>query len=160
MMQSWTNQCHSTWCLTSVASHLSNWLPKRGTLWWVDNMRGHTWWKPTTKAGDYFTNPNCCDFLWLSQAFQHLVNKRRVFQWSLGPLSSYLYDLTEIDSWADSMSVLELIVGSPKREVQKKIWKVFEENLTMATWEMRNENTIVCSLGERDTWGDSCEAAG
>uniref|UniRef100_A0A8C9Y132 Transient receptor potential cation channel, subfamily V, member 6 n=1 Tax=Sander lucioperca TaxID=283035 RepID=A0A8C9Y132_SANLU len=42
--------------------------------------------------------------------FQHLVNKRRVVQWSMGPLTSVLYDLTEIDSWADNMSVLELIV--------------------------------------------------
>lgn len=58
--------------------------------------------------------------LWLSQAFQHLVNKRRVVQWSLGPLTSYLYDLTEIDSWADNMSVLELIVASQQREVPKK----------------------------------------
>lgn len=39
-------------------------------------------------------------------------------QWSLGPLTSNLYDLTEIDSWADDMSVLELIVGSQQREVQ------------------------------------------
>lgn len=54
------------------------------------------------------------------QAFQHLVAKRRVSQWSLGPLTSYLYDLTEIDSWADNMSVLELIVGSQQREVRCK----------------------------------------
>lgn len=55
-----------------------------------------------------------------SQVFQHLVGKRRVAQWSLGPLTSYLYDLTEIDSWADNMSVLELIVGSQQREVPRK----------------------------------------
>ncbi|KAG2469901.1 TRPV6 protein, partial [Polypterus senegalus] len=49
--------------------------------------------------------------------FQHILNKRRVFQWCYGPLSSYLYDLTEIDSWADESSILELIVCSEKREI-------------------------------------------
>lgn len=52
------------------------------------------------------------------QAFQHLVNRRRIVQWNLGPLTSNLYDLTEIDSWSDELSVLELIVGSQKREVR------------------------------------------
>lgn len=64
----------------------------------------------------------CYDSLCPSQAFQHLVNKRRLAQWSLGPLTSYLYDLTEIDSWADNMSVLELIVGSQQREVHHKMY--------------------------------------
>lgn len=61
-------------------------------------------------------HPRCSDSS-VSQVFQHLVNKRRVVQWSLGPLTSSLFDLTEIDSWADDMSVLELIVGSQQREV-------------------------------------------
>lgn len=51
------------------------------------------------------------------QVFQHLVNRRRIIQWSLGPLSSNLYDLTEIDSRVDDLSVLEIIVSSQKREV-------------------------------------------
>lgn len=70
-------------------------------------------------GADYYTDLSSefCIFL-LSQAFQHLVNKRRVVQWRFGPLTSNLYDLTEIDSWADDMSVLELIVGSNHREVQ------------------------------------------
>ncbi|XP_028665786.2 transient receptor potential cation channel subfamily V member 5-like isoform X1 [Erpetoichthys calabaricus] len=51
--------------------------------------------------------------------FQHILNKRRVFQWCYGPLSSYLYDLTEIDSWADESSILELIVCSEKREARR-----------------------------------------
>lgn len=74
---------------------------------------------------DYFiiqTNLRFYDSLCPSQAFQHLVNKRRLAQWSLGPLTSYLYDLTEIDSWADNMSVLELIVGSQQREVHHKMY--------------------------------------
>lgn len=57
----------------------------------------------------------------LLKVFQHLVNKRRVVQWSLGPLTSHLYDLSEIDSWADSMSVLEVIVASQQKEVQKNM---------------------------------------
>uniref|UniRef100_A0A3Q3FGP2 Transient receptor potential cation channel, subfamily V, member 6 n=1 Tax=Labrus bergylta TaxID=56723 RepID=A0A3Q3FGP2_9LABR len=70
----------------------------------VPNFRGLTPFKLAAKEGNIV-------------AFQHLVNKRRVVQWSLGPLTSNLYDLTEIDSWADDMSVLELIVGSHQREV-------------------------------------------
>ncbi|XP_073341916.1 transient receptor potential cation channel subfamily V member 6 [Pagrus major] len=71
----------------------------------VPNYRGLTPFKLAAKEGNIV-------------AFQHLVNKRRLVQWSLGPLTSYLYDLTEIDSWADDMSVLELIVGSPQREAR------------------------------------------
>uniref|UniRef100_A0A8C4DJ66 Transient receptor potential cation channel, subfamily V, member 6 n=1 Tax=Dicentrarchus labrax TaxID=13489 RepID=A0A8C4DJ66_DICLA len=70
----------------------------------VPNYRGLTPFKLAAKEGN-------------NVAFQHLVNKRRLIQWSLGPLTSNLYDLTEIDSWADDMSVLELIVSSHKREV-------------------------------------------
>ncbi|XP_044064857.1 transient receptor potential cation channel subfamily V member 6 [Siniperca chuatsi] len=71
----------------------------------VPNYRGLTPFKLAAKEGN-------------NVIFQHLVNKRRVVQWSLGPLTSNLYDLTEIDSWADKMSVLELIVGSHKREAR------------------------------------------
>uniref|UniRef100_A0A665W7S9 Transient receptor potential cation channel, subfamily V, member 6 n=1 Tax=Echeneis naucrates TaxID=173247 RepID=A0A665W7S9_ECHNA len=70
----------------------------------VPNYRGLTPFKLAAKEGN--------------TAFQHLVNKRRVVQWSLGPLTSSLYDLTEIDSWADDLSVLELIVGSHQREAR------------------------------------------
>ncbi|KAK1894893.1 Transient receptor potential cation channel subfamily V member 5 [Dissostichus eleginoides] len=69
----------------------------------VPNYRGLTPFKLAAREGN-------------TVAFQHLVNKRRVVQWSLGPLTSNLYDLSEIDSWADNMSVLELIVGSHQRE--------------------------------------------
>ncbi|KAJ8005149.1 hypothetical protein DPEC_G00143650 [Dallia pectoralis] len=51
-------------------------------------------------------------------AFQHLVKRRRAVQWNMGPLTSSLYDLEEIDSWSDKLSVLELIVGSEKREAR------------------------------------------
>ena len=49
--------------------------------------------------------------------FQHLMQKRKHNLWSFGPLTTVLYDLTEIDSWAEDQSFLELIVSSKKREV-------------------------------------------
>ncbi|TDH11694.1 hypothetical protein EPR50_G00063330 [Perca flavescens] len=81
----------------------------------VPNNRGLTPFKLAAKEGNIV-------------AFQHLVNKRRVVQWSLGPLTSNLYDLTEIDSWADDMSVLELIVGGHKRE---ESYVTHEDNLRL-----------------------------
>ncbi|TSR75264.1 Transient receptor potential cation channel subfamily V member 6 [Bagarius yarrelli] len=72
----------------------------------VPNYRGLTPFKLAAKKGNVV-------------AFQHMVNRRRIIQWSLGPLSSYLYDLTEIDSRTDDISVLELIVSSQKRNARK-----------------------------------------
>uniref|UniRef100_A0AAR2KIT4 Ion transport domain-containing protein n=1 Tax=Pygocentrus nattereri TaxID=42514 RepID=A0AAR2KIT4_PYGNA len=70
----------------------------------VPNYRGLTPFKLAAKKGNIV-------------AFQHMVNRRRIVQWSLGSLTSYLYDLTEIDSRTDDISVLELIVCSQRREV-------------------------------------------
>lgn len=50
--------------------------------------------------------------------FQNLVQKRKYIQWTCGPLTSTLYDLTEIDSSGEELSLLELIVSSKKREVR------------------------------------------
>ncbi|KAM4032569.1 transient receptor potential cation channel subfamily V member 6-like [Anomaloglossus baeobatrachus] len=47
--------------------------------------------------------------------FQHLLKKRKVIQWSFGPVSSVLYDLSGIDSWGENQSVLDLVVSSRKR---------------------------------------------
>lgn len=52
-----------------------------------------------------------------NQMFQHLMQNRKHIQWTFGPLVSTLYDLTEIDSWGDDQSLLELIVTTKKREV-------------------------------------------
>lgn len=49
--------------------------------------------------------------------FQHLMQKRKHIQWTYGPLTSTLYDLTEIDSWGEDVSFLELVISSKKREV-------------------------------------------
>lgn len=50
--------------------------------------------------------------------FQNLVQKQKYIQWTCGPLTSTLYDLTEIDSSGEELSLLELIVTSKKREVR------------------------------------------
>ncbi|XP_051030620.1 transient receptor potential cation channel subfamily V member 6 isoform X2 [Phodopus roborovskii] len=50
--------------------------------------------------------------------FQHLMQKRKHIQWTYGPLTSTLYDLTEIDSSGDDQSLLELIVTTKKREAR------------------------------------------
>ncbi|XP_054859047.1 transient receptor potential cation channel subfamily V member 6-like [Eublepharis macularius] len=51
--------------------------------------------------------------------FQHLMQRRKHIQWTFGPLSSTLYDLTEIDSWGDDQSLLELIVTTKNREARR-----------------------------------------
>ncbi|XP_068115001.1 transient receptor potential cation channel subfamily V member 6-like [Hyperolius riggenbachi] len=51
--------------------------------------------------------------------FQHIVQKRRQLQWTFGPISCYLYDLTEIDTWGDPKSVLNLVVSGKKREARR-----------------------------------------
>ncbi|XP_051007604.1 transient receptor potential cation channel subfamily V member 6 isoform X2 [Acomys russatus] len=51
--------------------------------------------------------------------FQHLMQKRKYIQWTYGPLTSTLYDLTEIDSSGDDQSLLELIVTTKKREARQ-----------------------------------------
>uniref|UniRef100_A0A4W4FMP6 Ion transport domain-containing protein n=1 Tax=Electrophorus electricus TaxID=8005 RepID=A0A4W4FMP6_ELEEL len=68
--------------------------------------------------------------------FQHLVNRRRIVQWKLGPLSSYLYDLSEIDSRADDVSVLHLIVSSQKREARRILEVTPVQQLINLKWNL------------------------
>nr|AAR19087.1 epithelial Ca2+ channel [Procambarus clarkii] len=89
----------------------------------VPNHQGLTPFKLAAKEG----NP---------VAFQHLVNKRRLIQWTLGPLTSNLYDLTEIDSWADDMSGLELVVGSKKREARRILELTPVKQLVSFKWNL------------------------
>uniref|UniRef100_A0A3Q3KL48 Transient receptor potential cation channel, subfamily V, member 6 n=1 Tax=Mastacembelus armatus TaxID=205130 RepID=A0A3Q3KL48_9TELE len=81
----------------------------------VHNIRGLTPFKLAAKEGNIVV-------------FQHLVNKRRIVQWNRGSFSSFLYDLTEIDSWADNMSVLELIVRSDHKEARRLLEVTPSEN--------------------------------
>ncbi|KAL3980609.1 centrosomal protein [Sarotherodon galilaeus] len=89
----------------------------------VPNSRGLTPFKLAAKEGNIVI-------------FQHLVNKRRVVQWSLGPLTSHLYDLSEIDSWADSMSVLEVIVASQQKEARKILEVTPVRQLVSLKWNL------------------------
>ncbi|XP_052474667.1 transient receptor potential cation channel subfamily V member 6-like isoform X2 [Carassius gibelio] len=72
----------------------------------------------------------------LDMVFQHLANHRRVIQWTLGPLSSYLYDLTEVDSREDDLSVLEIIVSSQKREARRILELTPVRQLVRLKWNL------------------------
>ncbi|KAL2083978.1 hypothetical protein ACEWY4_019496 [Coilia grayii] len=89
----------------------------------VPNYRGITPFKLAAKEGN-------------TVAFQHLVNRRRIVQWNLGPLTSNLYDMTEIDSWSDDLSVLELIVGSQKREARRILEVTPVRQLVSLKWNL------------------------
>ncbi|KAL0985135.1 hypothetical protein UPYG_G00153310 [Umbra pygmaea] len=69
-------------------------------------------------------------------AFQHLVNRRRLIQWHMGPLTSTLYDLEEIDSSADKFSVLELVVCSQKREARRILDVTPVKQLVSLKWNL------------------------
>uniref|UniRef100_A0A673HI62 Transient receptor potential cation channel subfamily V member 6-like n=1 Tax=Sinocyclocheilus rhinocerous TaxID=307959 RepID=A0A673HI62_9TELE len=89
----------------------------------VPNYRGLTPLKLAAKEGNLV-------------AFQHLVNRRRIIQWNLGPLSSNLYDLTEIDSREDDLSVLEIIVSSQKREARQILELTPVRQLVRLKWNL------------------------
>uniref|UniRef100_A0A2K5WXS8 Ion transport domain-containing protein n=1 Tax=Macaca fascicularis TaxID=9541 RepID=A0A2K5WXS8_MACFA len=66
--------------------------------------------------------------------FQHLMQKRRHIQWTYGPLTSILYDLTEIDSWGEELSFLELVVSSDKREARQILEQTPVKELVSFKW--------------------------
>ncbi|XP_056385270.1 transient receptor potential cation channel subfamily V member 6-like [Hyla sarda] len=51
--------------------------------------------------------------------FQHLIQKKRKIHYTFGPVTTMMYDLSEIDSWDDQQSVLELIVSANKSKAHK-----------------------------------------
>ncbi|XP_060700599.1 transient receptor potential cation channel subfamily V member 6 [Hemiscyllium ocellatum] len=54
------------------------------------------------------------------QMFQHLLQKKEHnVQQPYGPLTTTYYDLSEIDSWSDDLSVLQLVVSSKNKEALK-----------------------------------------
>lgn len=74
--------------------------------------------------------------------------------WSLGPITTILYDLTEIDSWGENQSFLELVVSTKKREV---LWSSDTFNLgrmmTVSIYWKRNLNVLLgCSYKLHCLW--------
>ncbi|KAM8924708.1 transient receptor potential cation channel subfamily V member 6-like [Pelodytes ibericus] len=68
------------------------------------------------------------------QVFQHLVQKKRKVRWAFGPVTSMLYDLSEIDSLEKERSVLELIASSDKSQARKILNFPPIKNLLKKKW--------------------------
>nr|XP_058153481.1 transient receptor potential cation channel subfamily V member 5 isoform X4 [Dasypus novemcinctus] len=78
--------------------------------------------------------------------FQHLIQKRRHIQWTYGPLTSTLYDLTEIDSWGEELPFLELVVSSKKREARQILDQTPVKELVSFKWNQYGR-PYFCILG-------------
>ncbi|XP_026516030.1 transient receptor potential cation channel subfamily V member 6-like [Terrapene carolina triunguis] len=68
--------------------------------------------------------------------FQHLMQKRKHTLWTFGPMTSVLYDLTEIDSWGEDQSFLELVVSTKKREARQILDLTPVKELVSLKWNM------------------------
>ncbi|XP_037693346.1 transient receptor potential cation channel subfamily V member 5 isoform X1 [Choloepus didactylus] len=78
--------------------------------------------------------------------FQHLIQKRKHIQWTYGPLTSTLYDLTEIDDSGEELSFLELVVSSKKREARQILDQTPVKELVSLKWRQYGR-PYFCILG-------------
>ncbi|CAO2603359.1 Transient receptor potential cation channel subfamily V member 5 [Lemmus lemmus] len=78
--------------------------------------------------------------------FQHLMQKRKHIQWSCGSLTSSLYDITEIDSWGEELSFLELVVSSKKKEARQILEQTPVKELVSLKWKKYGQ-PYFCLLG-------------
>ncbi|XP_005363891.1 transient receptor potential cation channel subfamily V member 5 [Microtus ochrogaster] len=78
--------------------------------------------------------------------FQHLMQKRKHIQWSCGSLTSSLYDITEIDSWGEELSFLELVVSSKKKEARQILEQTPVKELVSLKWRKYGQ-PYFCLLG-------------
>uniref|UniRef100_A0A8C5L8D5 Transient receptor potential cation channel subfamily V member 5 n=2 Tax=Jaculus jaculus TaxID=51337 RepID=A0A8C5L8D5_JACJA len=78
--------------------------------------------------------------------FQHLMQKRKHIQWSCGPMTSTLYDLSEIDSWGEELSFLELVVSSKKRQARQILEQTPVKELVSLKWK-KYGRPYFCLLG-------------
>nr|XP_033780459.1 transient receptor potential cation channel subfamily V member 6-like [Geotrypetes seraphini] len=66
--------------------------------------------------------------------FRHLVQKRKLLLFSIGPITSTLYDLQEIDSWGEEKSILELVASTRKRETRQILEMTPVKELAASKW--------------------------
>ncbi|XP_004430734.1 PREDICTED: transient receptor potential cation channel subfamily V member 6 isoform X1 [Ceratotherium simum simum] len=78
--------------------------------------------------------------------FQHLIQKRKHIQWTCGPLTSTLYDITEIDSSGEEQSLLELIITTHKREARQILDQTPVKELVSLKWRTYGQRYF-CMLG-------------
>nr|XP_056704467.1 transient receptor potential cation channel subfamily V member 6-like [Euleptes europaea] len=69
-----------------------------------------------------------------SVMFQHLLQKRKHVLWSFGPVTTILYDLTEIDSWGEDQPFLELVVSTKRREARQILDMTPVKELVSLKW--------------------------
>ncbi|XP_015275289.1 PREDICTED: transient receptor potential cation channel subfamily V member 6-like [Gekko japonicus] len=69
-----------------------------------------------------------------SVLFHHLLQKRKHVLWSFGPLTTILYDLTEIDSWGEDQPFLELVVSTKRREARQILDMTPVKELVSLKW--------------------------
>ncbi|MBN3308495.1 TRPV6 protein, partial [Amia calva] len=103
------------------------------SLDFLPNQRGLTPLKLAAKKGNV-------------TMFKHMVDRRRREQWSLGPVTSTLYDLTEIDSWSDRRSVLGLIVSSSNRKARQVLEVTPVRQLASLKWRLYGQLYFQCLL--------------